>query len=607
MAGFPLCAECRSEYSNPGNRRFHAQPIACPACGPRLMLRGRHGEPVDSPDPLARFVESLQQRQIGALKGLGGYHLVCDARCESTVSELRHRKQRDEKPFAIMVRDLAAVRRICEVDLLGQDLLHLPQAPIVLLKRRRTAEESVAVSVAPGNPCLGVMLPYTPLHHLLLEALEGVPLVMTSGNRSEEPTAYEDERAIESLSEIADVFLTHDRPIHVRCDDSVLRVVDNRVAPLRRSRGFAPEPLPLPLTSARPVLSVGGQLKCTFALASGDQAFVSHHLGDLDDYEAYRAFTLDIGLYEELLSISPAVIAHDLHPDYASTRYAETRGLPRIAVQHHHAHMASAMVEHGLQERVIGVTFDGAGLGPDGAIWGGEFLVGDLSGYRRTAHLRYVGMPGGERAVREPWRMAVAHLLDAGCDLARFPFLREPAAVRTMKNLLTRGAHPPLTSSMGRLFDAVAALAGIRSVVSYEGQAAMELEWRAASLPQLDAYPWTLEEGIVDTRPLIRAVADDTLRSVPSEVIARRFHTTVVDMIAGVCGRIRTVEELSKVILSGGVFQNELLACEARSRLSRDGFDVYCHERVPANDGGLSLGQAAVAVQQLNSRTCLAD
>jgi hydrogenase maturation protein HypF len=619
MASFPMCAACRAEYEDPANRRFHAQPTACAACGPWLQLQNAAGEPVATGDPLARFVAALRAGGIGAMKGLGGYHLICDAGNEAAVGELRRRKLRDEKPFALMVEDLAAVQALCEVLPAERELLVSPRRPIVLLRKRRLRPPSraggeglewgVAEGVAPGNPYLGVMLPYTPLHHLLLRALAGVPLVMTSGNRSDEPIAYEEEDALARLAGIADWFLTHNRPIHVRCDDSVTRVVDGQELPLRRSRGYAPQPVPLPLECPGPILAVGGQLKGTFALGRGRQAFLSHHLGDLDHYAAYRAFEKDIALYEELFAVRPKLVAHDLHPDYASTGYARARaareGVELLPVQHHHAHLASCMAEHGLAEPVIGVTFDGTGLGTDGAVWGGEFLVGDYRQFRRAAHLRYVGMPGGDRAIREPWRMAVAHLADAGTASASLKARLAAVELRTVKRMLERRFNTPLTSSAGRLFDAVAALAGVRDRVSYEGQAAVELEWLATQVEQDGAYPLEVsdsgEEGgtalVIDTRPLIAAVAREAGQGVGGAGIARRFHTTMVDLIADVCGRLRKATGLAAVVLSGGVFLNALLSREVNARLAGAGFRVYRHRLVPPGDGGLSLGQLAIAAR----------
>jgi hydrogenase maturation protein HypF len=605
MAAFRLCAACRAEYEDPTDRRFHAQPTCCRVCGPQLRLLDGQGRPVAAADPLGQFAAELRSGRIGALKGLGGYHLSCDAHSAAAVGELRRRKHRDEKPLALMVRDLAAAEALAEVSAAERELLTSVRRPIVLLRKKTSS--GLADEVAPGNPFLGVMLPYTPLHHLLLRAVGDVPLVMTSGNRSDEPIAYEDADAVTRLAGIADLFLAHDRPIHVRCDDSVTRVVAGQELPLRRSRGYAPQPAALPLECRVPILAVGGQLKGTFALGRGRHAFLSHHLGDLDHYDAYRAFVRDIGLYEELFGVKPAVIAHDLHPDYASTRYARQRatGETLVAVQHHHAHLASCMADNGLNEPVLGVTFDGTGYGTDGAIWGGEFLVGDYRDFRRAAHLRYVGLPGGDQAIRGPWRVAVAHLTDAGCASPALERQLPATALRTVRTMLERRFNTPPTSSMGRLFDAVAALAGGRRQVSFEGQAAMELEWAATGLPSDGAYPFDLEETpaalVVDTRPLIRAATADANQDIEPARIARRFHSTLVEMIAVVCGRLRSATGLDAVVLSGGVFLNALLTTEASARLQGEGFRVYRHRLVPPNDGGLSLGQLAIAAAMLTT------
>jgi hydrogenase maturation protein HypF len=619
MASFTLCPACQAEYDDPANRRFHAQPIACPACGPRLELRRAGGQPVAAADLVLQFAAGLRDGQIGALKGLGGYHLACDASNAVAVAELRKRKQRDEKPFAIMVGDVVSAAVLCEVSASEAALLTSPQCPIVLLRKRPT--NRVADEVAPKNPFLGVMLPSTPLHHLLVREMVGIPLVMTSGNRSDEPIAYEDEDALERLADIADLFLAHNRPIHVRCDDSVTRVVDGRELPLRRSRGYAPQPVRLPLPCPRPTLAVGGQLKSTFALGREHDAFLSHHLGDLDHYSASCAFQRDVALYEQLFDIQPELVVHDLHPDYASTRFAHhyaqsgihhlplgARALQLLAVQHHHAHIASCLAEHGMTEQVIGVAFDGTGYGTDGAIWGGEFLVANAQNFRRAAHLRYVGLPGGDGAVREPWRMAVAHLEDAQVSNGpRWARVSLPQ-LRTVQKVLERRLNTPWTSSAGRLFDAVAALAGVRERVSYEGQAALELEWLAAQVPPTGTYPFDLvprHDGtsseiiwVIDTRPLIRAVAHDATSGIEAPVIARRFHSSLVELIAVVCSRLRDDTCLTTVALSGGVFLNVLLTTEVCDRLSRDGFRVLRHRLVPPSDGGLSLGQLAVAAAQ---------
>jgi hydrogenase maturation protein HypF len=605
MATFTMCSACAAEYADPWNRRFHAQPTACPACGPRLAVLDGRGQPSPCGDPMAFTAAALHKGRIVAVKGLGGYHLVCDAGNEAVVADLRRRKGRDDKPFAVMVADVAAAGRFCTIDASERRLLGSPQRPIVLLPRRSGGR--IAEGVAPGNPFIGVMLPYTPLHHLLLREVEGIPLVMTSGNRTDEPIAYEDRDAVERLAGIADFFLSHNRPIHLRCEDSVTRFVGSEELPLRRSRGLAPQPLRLSLDCPRPILALGGHLKVTFGLGRGRQAILSHHIGDLHHYEAYQAYCQAIDHYERLFGVESGLIVHDLHPEYASTRYALERvqktGIPNLAVQHHHAHLASCMAENGLDESVIGVIFDGTGFGTDGAIWGGEFLVGDYWTFRRAAHLRFVPMPGGEQAIREPWRMAVAHLLDSGQKLDLLADRVGARAVSTAERMIERRFNAPLTSSVGRLFDAVAALAGIRMSVSYEGQAAVELEWRASQVEPDGCYPFYLEEHDgdtgralqVDTRPLIAAVARDVHNKLCLECVARRFHSTLVEILVRVCRCIRKRSGLDGVVLSGGVFMNALLLAEAVEQLRVDGFRVYRHRQVPPNDGGLCLGQLAIA------------
>ena len=604
MAAFAMCPACRREYEDPTNRRFHAQPIACPTCGPWLTLLGADGTPRAAGDPIDAAARALQSGAIVAVKGVGGFHLACDARNESAVSELRRRKHRDARPFAVMVQSLAAGREICEISAFEAELLESPARPIVLVRKRAAG---VADGVAPLNPCLGLMLSYTPLHHLLLEAVGGTPLVMTSGNRSDEPIAYEDRDAVERLHGLADFYLAHNRPIHLRCDDSVVRSALGGPLLLRRSRGYAPLPLPLPIPCPVPILAVGGQLKAAFALGRDKQAILSHHLGDLDYLSAYQAYEQAAAHYETLFAIEPALIVHDLHPDYATTRYAESRPLARLAVQHHHAHLAACLAEHSHTEPAIGVIFDGTGLGDDGSVWGGEFLIGDFGGYRRAAHLRYVPMPGGEQAIREPWRMALAHLIDADVNLELRRCEAPPSHVETVRRWISRrrDSNMQATSSAGRLFDAVAALAGVRSRVEYEGQAAMELEYLATDRAEDGDYPFELQQPesaparpmplVVDTRPLIAAVAGDVHCGVPAAMIARRFHSTIVEMIVRVCVHLRERTQLETVALSGGVFMNAVLVGEVVPRLESLGFQVLRHQQVPPNDGGLCLGQLVIA------------
>lgn len=602
MASFALCLACQSEYEDPHDRRFHAQPTACPVCGPQLQLLDDGGVQIQTADPLIHLAAALVAGKIGAIKGLGGFHLACDARNSAAVAELRRRKHRDEKPFAVMVAGVAAAAECANAWPEELSLLASARRPIVLLRRLETS--TIANEVAPGNARLGIMLPYTPLHHLLMRAVGGIPLVMTSGNRSDEPIVYQNDAAYK-LRGIADLFLVHDRPIHVRCDDSVTQVVRSMEQTIRRSRGYAPRPIEMPFSCPRPILAVGGQLKVTFALGQGRQAFLSHHLGDLDHFEAYRAFEHDIELYQKLFAIYPKILAHDLHPDYQTSRYARERagreGTRVLAVQHHHAHMASCMAEHGLTRSVIGVTFDGTGYGTDGAVWGGEFLVGDYRHFIRAAHLRYVGMPGGDQAIREPWRMALAHLKDAGPELTALKARLSRHQVSTVEKMLERRFNTPWTSSAGRLFDAVAALLGVRDRVSYEGQAAIELEALAMKGLPDRIYPYELSTAqasqplLVDTRPLIRYIVEEACAGVSSASIARRFHHTLVDIIATVCDRLRQSTGINDVVLSGGVFLNAVLSEELYARLEVDGFGAYHHHLVPPNDGGLSLGQLAIA------------
>jgi hydrogenase maturation protein HypF len=471
----------------------------------------------------------------------------------------------------------------------------------------------VAPAVAPGNPFLGVMLPYTPLHHLLLRETSSIPLVMTSGNRSDEPIAYVDDDARSRLAGIADFFLTHNRPIHIRCDDSVSRLVAGAELALRRSRGDSPQPIRMPVECRVPTLAVGGQMKATFALGRGPHALLSHHIGDLDHYEAARSHAEAIAHYERLFDCRAESLVHDLHPDYASTRYAQIEAGSRntLAVQHHHAHMASCMAENGLDEPVIAVTFDGTGYGTDGTIWGGEFLIGDYLGFRRAAQLRPVRMPGGEMAIREPWRMAAAYLVDAGLPIASAAGLAPSGAISAIERMLDRGFNSPFTTSAGRLFDAVAALAGFTRRVSYEGQAAIELEWLASHAARDHVYDFEMQEPsdsshgsgpiLLDMRPLAARVCEDVRKGETPAVIARRFHSTMVELIARVCNRLRVTSRLDAVVLSGGVFMNALLAAEVPDRLEADGFRVFRHRRVPPGDGGISLGQLAVAAARQNA------
>ena len=578
MAGFEMCAACREEYEDPRDRRFHAQPNACAECGPRVRLVGGAAG-----DPIAAAAAALLGGAIVAVKGIGGFHLAARADDEYAVATLRARKHREDRPFAVMVRDLDAARALVALD---GDEISSRARPIVIAPRRG----AVAPSVAPRSNELGVMLPYSPLHHLLL-ADAGVALVMTSGNVSDEPIAFTDDDALERLAGIADLFLLHDRPIHTRTDDSVVR--GRQI--VRRSRGHVPDPLALPPT--RPLLAVGAELKSTFTLARGRSAWVGHHIGDLRNYETLTSFTEGIAHFERLFAVTPEIVAHDLHPEYLSTKYALERDGDHVGVQHHHAHLAAVLAEH-RQVEALGAIYDGTGYGTDGTVWGGELLLGGLAGFTRAGHLWPVRMPGGEAAIREPWRMACAWLAAAGLDT--------PPEWEPVRRIAESGLASPVTTSMGRLFDAVAALCGIRDTVTYEGQAAVELE-AAADPHETAAYPLAVAAGgdppapgdaspaaagaalVLDARATIAAVHRDLARGVDVARVSARFHNAVAEATASACHAIGA----PTVVLSGGVFQNALLLDRTIAALGRT--RVLTPRQLPCNDGGISYGQAAVA------------
>jgi hydrogenase maturation protein HypF len=599
MAGFHMCGECQAEYDDPGDRRFHAQPNACPACGPWVRLLAGPG--VLPGDPLRAAAAALREGRILAVKGVGGFHLACRADDETAVGRLRARKHREDKPFALMVAsvdDAVALVRLGEAE---RALLSGGERPIVLAARRRDAP--VAPSVAPGAPELGVMLPYSPLHHLLL-ADSGCPLVMTSGNVSDEPIAFDDDDARERLDRIADLMLVHDRPIETRTDDSVLRVLTGqRPLFLRRSRGYVPAAVPLPDPARRPVLACGAELKNTFCLARGGRAWVSHHIGDLQNYETLRSFTSGIEHFQRLFAITPELVAHDLHPDYLSTKYAvELADVQLVGVQHHHAHLAAVLAEHGETGQAVGAIFDGTGYGADGTVWGGEFLLGDLSGFHRVGSLWPVRLPGGERAIREPWRMACAWSLAAGASelpLRLAPYVAADAWDQ-IRHLAETGVASPVTSSMGRLFDAVAALCGIRASVNYEGQAAIELE-AACDPGELGSYPIeVVPDGprlSLDPREMIREVVRDLDRGADVGAVASRVHRGVGEATVAACSALAAEAGTDRVVLAGGVFQNRRLLEQVASGLDRAGLRVLLPERLPIGDGAISYGQAAVAAR----------
>jgi hydrogenase maturation protein HypF len=605
MRAFRMCAECLREYQDPTNRRFHAQPNACPACGPHLELLDRAGAKLALRDQaLTRAAGAIREGRIVAVKGLGGFHLMTDAGAEDAVRRLRERKHREEKPFALMFPSLNAIKAECRVAPLEERLLLSPESPIVLLRRAQTGAASstaIAPSVAPRNPYLGVMLPYTPLHHLLMQEA-GKPVVATSGNLSDEPICTDEAEALQRLGGIADLFLIHDRPIARHVDDSIVRVLLDRELLVRRARGYAPLPVRLGCT-APPILAVGAHLKNTVALTVGNDIFLSQHIGDLENREAVDAFHGVIHSFRSLYETAPVQLAADLHPEYISSKFAAGGGLPVTAVQHHFAHIAACMAENELEGRVLGVAWDGTGLGLDGTIWGGEFLLADEGSFRRFATFRRFRLPGGERAIREPRRTALGALYailgDSACERTDLVPIRSfsPAELRVLLRMISGGVNSPLTSSAGRLFDAVAALTGLCERTSYEGQAAMELEFSIEEDAAGDSYPFVLNQRTesdgsplleFDWEPIIRAIMADLAEGARRGVIARRFHNTLVEGILAVAHRAGE----PRVVLSGGCFQNRYLAEHAVLRLEREGFRPYWHQRIPPNDGGIAAGQA---------------
>jgi hydrogenase maturation protein HypF len=603
MATFDMCPRCRLEYENPFDRRFHAQANACPECGPSVRLLDRDGKTLAVKDQgLHETAAAVRRGLVVAVKGMGGFHLMVNAHDDEAVKRLRERKQRDEKPFALMFPSLESVLEHCHVSDVEQRLLASPESPIVLLRARHP--RALPTSIAPGNPYLGAMLPYTPLHQLLLDEL-AMPVVATSGNLSEEPICISGEEALATLGSIADLFLDHDRPIVRPVDDSVACVTAGRPTMLRRARGYAPSPFFLGASDGAPssTLAVGGHLKNTAAISIDGQAFVSQHIGDLSTTSSFRNFERAVQWLEDLYDLRPNRVACDLHPDYRSTLFAERLGRPLIRVQHHHAHVLSCMAEHGLDGPVLGVCWDGTGYGPDGTVWGGEFLVADGADFRRAAHFRTFPLPGGEAAVKEPRRAAVGLLYELYnenvWDKTSLVPLAEFSASerRILRTILQRGLNTPRTSSAGRLFDAVASLLGIRHRSSFEGQAAMDLEFASSGHDTCDFYPFAIEQGeagplVIDWAPMIRAILSDTGADVPRAKIANMFHNTLVEIIAGAAKRCG----MKRVVLTGGCFQNRLLAERAILRLRAEGFVPYWHERVPPNDGGISLGQIAAAL-----------
>ncbi|HZR10578.1 MAG TPA: carbamoyltransferase HypF [Myxococcales bacterium] len=597
MAKFPMCARCAREYDDPLHRRFHAQPNACPDCGPRLRAAPEHA------DPIAAAVDALRSGRVVAVKGIGGFHLACDAASAAAVLRLRARKHREERPFAVMVRDICEARTLADLGAAEEALLLSPERPIVLVRRR--AGTPIAEEVAPRTPLLGLMLAYSPLHHLILAQFGG-PLVMTSANVSEEPICYRDGEALQRLGAIADLILLHDREIETRCDDSVTRVIAGMPAVLRRSRGYVPRAIALRAPVPRPILAVGADLKNTFCVAVGESAFLGPHIGDLGSAETWRSMQESIERMLRFLRVEPELVVHDLHPDSIAAAYARTRSEPRLAVQHHHAHVASAMAEHGIPGPVIGVAYDGTGFGTDGTIWGGEILLATAKEYRRVGTFRPVPLAGGERAIREIWRIALAALDDAfdgAPPLLQLPlFEGVPASeIAAVRQMISRGVNAPLARGAGRWFDAASAIGLGRRRTTFEGQGAIEWNHAAASGARGGTYGYEIvRPGAhleLDLRRLIRDLTNDTIAGRPVEEISAGFHDTLSEATAAMVREIAQVHGHRPVVLTGGCFQNARLAETIYGLLTPE-FDVFLHRDVPCGDGGIALGQALVAGAQ---------
>jgi hydrogenase maturation protein HypF len=634
MRDFEMCPDCKAEYTDPTNRRFHAQPIACLVCGPQVWLefpinkqKQHHGEKIHGDDAISAAQKLLMDGKVVAIKGLGGFHLACDATNPKAVAELRRRKLRVDKPFALMMPDIAAIELNCSINDTDRQLLESRERPIVIVARKKTS--SIALEVAPKQNTLGVMLPYTPLHYLLFAPPAGKlslikqyksfrmpPLVMTSGNISEEPIAINNDEAQERLSGLADAFLMHDRPIRTRCDDSVIRTYHEQSFPLRRSRGYAPFPVYLSEESPQ-LLATGGELKNTFCLVHERYAFISHHIGDMENFETYQSFQDSVAQYESLFRVKPEAIAYDLHPNYLASRYAidraEREGLPSYGIQHHHAHIASCMAEHSLpsNQPVIGIAFDGTGYGEDGAIWGGEFLLANYRDFKRVSHLKYIPLPGGDTAIRKPARIALAYLwaskLDWDSELQ--PVSATCAEeLSILKSQLNLKINTPPTSSIGRFFDAVASICGVRQKVNYEAQAAIEFE-ALADPDEIGEYDFILEPDgnqkgettQIDPSPLIEEVIDNINNDVAISRISARFHNSLARMVYTMCNQIRNNSGVNQVVLSGGVWQNLTLLHRTYNLLLTGNFNVYIHQQVPTNDGGLALGQAVIAIHRMTA------
>jgi hydrogenase maturation protein HypF len=604
MAPFTMCGMCQREYNDPGDRRFHAQPNACPVCGPSLTLLNDKLEKIEIPDVISEMCSLLRDGKIIAIKGLGGYHLACDALNPDAVNRLRSRKYREYKPFAVMVRDIETAKRLCYVNKDEEKLLKTTVCPVVILRKR--ADCPVAEDVAPHQKYHGIMLPYTPLHHLIV-AESGLVLVMTSGNISSEPIVYRDKEAVDRLKNIADFYCIHNREIHIRTDDSVSRIWRGNETVLRKARGYAPFPLRLNFNFQERILACGAELKNSFCLTRDNFVFMSHHIGDLENLETLTSFEEGIGHFKRIFNIEPTLIAYDLHPEYLATKYAlSLQEIPKIGVQHHHAHIVSCMIDNEIDGKVIGVSFDGTGYGTDGKIWGGEFLICDYGGFERVGHLEYTPLPGGEKAIIEPWRMAASILykiFDNNMFDLDINFVKELDRNRwaTIKKMIDRGINSPMTSSLGRLFDAVSALVGIRKEIYYEGQAAIELEMAAGV--EAGGYPFDLQElednTLILIEPIFRGIVSDLERGVGVESISSKFHNSIAKIILNMCLKIRKTSGLDRVALSGGVFQNSLLLENTYVLLDNNNFKVFTQHRVPPNDGGIALGQVVIANERV--------
>jgi len=615
MAKFPMCRECQNEYDNPFNRRFHAQPNCCSECGPHLALLDKSGKEIATKSSIIRTCEFLRMGKIVAIKGLGGFHLACDARNQEVVAKLRRGKRREEKPFALMAKDIQSIKTFCKVNELEQKLLISNRKPIVLLEK--IEPNLIAAAVAPQQKYLGMMLPYTPIHHLLFSSLSA--LVMTSGNFSNEPIVYSNCKALEQLGDVADYFLVHNRKIHTRCDDSVTRIFNGSEMLVRRSRGYVPEPVEFPYK--KQILSCGAQLSSTFCLTRDNYAFMSHYIGDLENLETLEAFEEGIEHFKKLFSIEPQIIAYDLHPEYLSTKYAKqllknNHNLIGVPIQHHHAHIVSCMVDNCIDEKVIGIAFDGLGYGTDGNLWGGEFFTADFNNFQRMAHFQNIPMPGGTKAIDEPWRMAISYLYQTyGKDFDKIKIACLTKLNKKSLELVTKiiclNINSPLTSSVGRLFDAVSSLLGICDRINYQGQAAIELEMAIESPGTTEdtghSYGYTVKEinGIFIIEPacIISGIVEDIIHRLPASIISLRFHTAIAGIIVDICDRIRKTTGLNSVVLTGGVFQNMFLLRKAIKGLDKKGFNTFTQHRVPTNDGGIALGQAVIAGYRVSSIT----